>query len=198
MRHRYGPDSGQGERAPLPQRAQVRRTLLIPGTCPRGITKRVATAGITRAGASSCRSSSPTRADVPAQATHPRTIGDEADNVLLHAGWSGKFDFELKRAVEALTNGPWRDAERRKIVYTWDEGGDPDFKIFEARENTEETGLVPLRCRGYWFPRPAIASFFSVWARRCTKASRLIRVAPSTTLSIPRATNSSTGCAIVG
>lgn len=84
----------------------------------------------------------------------------EADNVLLHAGWSGKFDFELKRAVEALTNGPWRDAERRKIVYTWDEAGDPDFKIFEARENTEETGLVPLLLPRLLVPKTGDRIFF--------------------------------------
>jgi hypothetical protein len=84
----------------------------------------------------------------------------EADTILLHAGWTGLFDFELKRSVEALSGRTWSDAPRRKLVYTWNDDSDPDFRIFEARENTEETGLVPLLLPRLLVPKSGDRIFF--------------------------------------
>jgi hypothetical protein len=84
----------------------------------------------------------------------------DADTILLHAGWLGKFDFELRRAVEGLSSQTWRDAPRRKIVYTWDDDSDPDFRIFEAKENTEETGFAPLLLPRLYIPKSGDHIFF--------------------------------------
>lgn len=84
----------------------------------------------------------------------------ETDQILLHAGWSGYFDFELKRTVEGLAGQTQRDAPRRKVVYAWNDDGDPDFRIFEAKENTEETGLVPLLLPRLLLPKSGDRIFF--------------------------------------
>lgn len=83
-----------------------------------------------------------------------------ADTVTLHAGWPGLYEFELDRAVDGLTRMPWGDDARRRIKYAWSNDRDPDFRVFEAHENTDETGLTPLLLPTVLVPKDGGLIFF--------------------------------------
>ena len=83
-----------------------------------------------------------------------------ADTVTLHAGWPGLYESDLNRAVDSLGRYPWGGDARRRITYVWNDDGDSDFRVFEARENTTETGLTPLLLPRVLVPRSGAPIFF--------------------------------------